>query len=868
MTFFKYFLYPSIKGILLADIIVLLGTLICYGIKAGNSFKNLPASWSLIGQSKAMTETEQKTLSYERTSIYFFFAGFSFLILSMRRIVPMPASETDNAPKTTKSSVISNKKKSTHHHNHQSMFLLDDDNDNNKLDYSIDMEIEMSTIIEWKRNCLLVKYFLSLTYFIVKFQVLSVPFYKRRFIICNTTLNIIETFTDELYFKYVFNEALHAAPILCLSKVSRFVMFLGSPDIGKTVFTYLVNLIEDTLFRLFAMPFFGRIEYLISRKIEYLALRRKTKHKGIWLFIYNTFFKPSNVDKKEPIDYDLIYYYEKPKQLQYLIEPILRCLFIYSTDVTSSIMKVHLMLLFFIFREEARTQHVFQMETTNIIKQYMIVSLGITLIEVPIAFGIVYLIESFYNLNIMEYVRYCSYRYSIRNSSWLNPMNIMDISVHSFWRSLDSLLFSEQYYYSLFNAVSGLVFIMFAFIVALNHSYNPFDDPFLIIFIGIYICILTAEMILGKVFDYFGGIFTFRPFNLNNKDTKMPDLIKLDSSNKDLANYMTNKLFRKKFIKINKKWIIDNLDFILGFDKLGKEFEELTANANEKLKQIYNEALNYEEIDNEIRNKKDDIKHNLKYMPYNRKDDYEGEFNQEFGMRLDISKDSIIDEPPLHCEGKIDKNVINKPYIKHLCKLWKTKAQERIKYKTWCVDVIHKSKLHSCQKCNADFNLHLRQETSIDVLIKEFKIYIHEEGKNDDKKTWETFYQLKQRFITLCMECAYLYDLDIDPRKNDVSEDINEEKEVEEKRKAIINKRIKKGKNKKILIAWLIEARKNILMRRIRRRNFCINENEELNDNIINNNKSEGVNNKQNEERNSDEYDYNNSSFSLDSEDS
>ena len=118
------------------------------------------------------------------------------------------------------------------------------------------------------------------------------------------------------------------------------------------------------------------------------------------------------------------------------------------------------------------------------------------------------------------------------------------------------------------------------------------------------------------------------------------------------------------------------------------------------------------------------------------------------------------------------------------------------------------------------------------------------------------------------MECAYLYDLDIDPRKNDVSEDINEEKEVEEKRKAIINKRIKKGKNKKILIAWLIEARKNILMRRIRRRNFCINENEELNDNIINNNKSEGVNNKQNEERNSDEYDYNNSSFSLDSEDS
>ena len=273
---------------------------------------------------------------------------------------------------------------------------------------------------------------------------------------------------------------------------------------------------------------------------------------------------------------------------------------------------------------------------------------------------------------------------------------------------------------------------------------------------------------------------------------------------------MTTELFRQKFITVNKNWIIDNLEFVLGFDKLDKEINDTNEKVEAKLQRLYQEAVNYEAIDQEIQNKKALIKRDLQVLPYNQKG--EGEINDEFGIRLDISKDSIIDEP-IGKIGKVNMKSVHKPYTKLIAVIWRNKAREIIRFKTWSIEVLEEAKMEYCEKCNSTFNLHVFQDIPFVQLVNEFKK--ENNGINMMMANWQKFYAKKQTFITLCMECAYLRNTKIITKQNEENEKVIISKKNDEKIREDLSKPNVKG----MLLMWRFEARSKIRIDRMDKRN-------------------------------------------------
>ena len=214
-------------------------------------------------------------------------------------------------------------------------------------------------------------------------------------------------------------------------------------------------------------------------------------------------------------------------------------------------------------------------------------------------------------------------------------------------------------------------------------------------------------------------------------------------------------------------------------------------------------------------------------MPYNQK--LIGEVNEEFNLRLDISKDSVIDEP-YDVKNKITFNDIkNKDFIKDIAIFWREKAKEVIKIKIWSVEVLNSQKKTYCEKCNATFNLHVFQSVPFINLIRDFKKKCI--GTNITISNWRRFYKKNQVFTTLCMECAYLknsqYLINKIHQENKNIRIIQSREQIE--------KGLKKSHIKGIAMMWLYEARAKILMGRMEKNK--INEDKKNNENDYENEK-------------------------------
>ena len=96
-------------------------------------------------------------------------------------------------------------------------------------------------------------------------------------------------------------------------------------------------------------------------------------------------------------------------------------------------------------------------------------------------------------------------------------------------------------------------------------------------------------------------------------------------------------------------------------------------------------------------------------MPYNQA--LQGEVDKNYGVRLDISKDSIsdltnvvnLDKNPLKLKTIFEnpENAQLLKRIKNICIIWRKDADEILMYKKWSVDIIlEQKKDKKCQKCN------------------------------------------------------------------------------------------------------------------------------------------------------------------------
>ena len=165
------------------------------------------------------------------------------------------------------------------------------------------------------------------------------------------------------------------------------------------------------------------------------------------------------------------------------------------------------------------------------------------------------------------------------------------------------------------------------------------------------------------------------------------DFIDLKIDINTLELMIKTDLFKEKFVRENKNWIAENI---------GKLFGDAEQRELEHAREIYLKAIEFESIENEIIKRREKIKSQMIAMPFNQQK--VGEFDIEFGLRLDISIDEEADMPVHNMK---EPSKLNK--FKSIMSNWLDKARMVSQMREWVVAILPKGR--TCSYCPSDFNL-------------------------------------------------------------------------------------------------------------------------------------------------------------------
>eukprot|EP00340_Litonotus_pictus_P012158 CAMPEP_0170539142 /NCGR_PEP_ID=MMETSP0209-20121228/103738_1 /TAXON_ID=665100 ORGANISM="Litonotus pictus, Strain P1" /NCGR_SAMPLE_ID=MMETSP0209 /ASSEMBLY_ACC=CAM_ASM_000301 /LENGTH=1999 /DNA_ID=CAMNT_0010840987 /DNA_START=1068 /DNA_END=7067 /DNA_ORIENTATION=- len=687
----------------------------------------------------------------------------------------------------------------------------------------------------WKARMYTIKGLMMSIYLTIKLEFSYSVFFGKNVYTIFSLILIFDVIIEELLLKFIFLESMLATPFISLNRIITLITMLGSDSFQSYILIYIMKCCINFTIRLTIDPIADKVVFLLRKYSkarlkdveEEIAEEKKNikkEHKNLlilnaiekkvswkirikekfWGFIVNSCFKEEEVPDKF-FNYDDEHYNEERKNT---VEVILRIMQNFAASTIAVMFIPIFIILGLIYKEEMKFTIQYGILETEM-NYYLVFSLIVIIPEMLINIIIVHIIELYYGFRIQEYVTYCDYRYRIRTTEFIRMKNTMDPSIGIIWRSLDAMLFSDQFYFITSLSISTGLFGIIGFSVIVRMDYDPLNDPMFFPYLLLIGLILYLFYLLCILIKDVSRIWKLKDKNIYT-DGNLLDFLKTKSKIKDIQRVIHTDLFKHKFLSANKNWILKNLENILGV----KENEgEVDQNINENLMDIYQKAINYQALEKQIANKREVIKKDLQLLPYNQP--FIGEYDKEFGVRLDISNDSDNDIPlaisvPANKKGLLRKNI----YYKKVAMLWLFKAREIQRYKNWSLGTLEENTKTKCRKCLSKFNLQVIQERSFEDLITVFKST--NEGNRITKDLWEVFYRKNQRFFTYCMECAYIVNLNRLKNKTLFNQILDVKDLVTEK---AVNKKFNKPFVLGILNNWLYEARCKILFKKLNVKN-------------------------------------------------
>ena len=787
-------------------------------------------TWNYIDSGGFESEEENDYYNKARVSLYFIFSFLYLFYLSINRSIPMPdelflinsrknklydeLNNIDNEKDLENEEISKKNKKEKLSSNNENS----EKNEENNKQYYDDEEVDITIAISWKKRAVFIKYLLCLSWIIIKNFYIHL---NGGIIIKSIIIIINDTLTEEIILKFIFKEALLAAPVLVLNKIMKSMTLIELGGVIQSMIIYIIATIIDSILVIFIYPSIDKFEFFIYSKIHLFKLKYINKFffKLInKIVIINNYLYNEDYWVDEYVN-DLYKYLNKKDELS--LEQILRINFTFSIKLMSIIFNPIIFIIFYYFKDETKIKEFLSLKEDKEFLNYFLISLCLLIPEIALQIILINIIQIYYKMNINDYLKSCYIRYISRESNFINMRDTMELNINKFWRSLDSFLFSEQFFLNLFLGTSSLLLFFIGFIILSFYSYNPLGEPYLIFIVIIFFVYILVLHILIILFKFIFGIFAQNNPPNNNRAERNEEILEMVNNKENMKKLMTSEIFRNKFVKINKIWMIENLNNILDIEENDNKYFEKTEKKEleSKLKKIYQDALNYEYVEKEIQHEKELIKKDLQLMPYNQ--DNIGDFNKNFGIRLDISDDSDTDLPFININNKIKKleqlfakkeNLKLKKRIIEIAKIWKNKAKEILKFKKWSIDIIKKVKKNKCERCSNDFILQVYQNIPFEELVEEFKKSV--KGEKIGIYKWKKFFEKNQIFITLCTECGYIRNSQMIINKYHISDNSNEI-EIENIGKKKLKEKLKKKYIKEIAYNWLYLARSQILKKKI-----------------------------------------------------
>lgn len=470
------------------------------------------------------------------------------------------------------------------------------------------------------------------------------------------------------------------------------------------------------------------------------------------------------------------------------MEGLLDTMTYYSAQVQALLMAPFVFLLIYMFGDETQMPQMYGIRKSDVVF-YLLFSAVLLLPQLVIDIYAFHLLETLYDYKFFDYFTYCSYRFKVRTSRWLQGAETkFDRSLLLPWRSLDHMCYSSQYYFAVTLASWGIVFFSLAWTIMMRNAYNPFNDP-------IGILLIVVEAVIGAVLTYglkrvAGFVRLWKPraplvFTQNPPEENDPgevvNLIEAYMEENALRVKIKTNLFKGKFLKKNKAWIFSNLNSICHDN----------AETLHMLKGKYRELVDMETADLKEQKKAEERETQLTALPYNR-----GE-----RARDDISED--LGDMEEMCALLSDR-------CKPLVGNWLNAARLNLALHDM---VKHPERMRpDCEVCGNSEDLLYVPEHDFHSLVREFRQSLR--SLPIIPWRWRDFYESRQVMHTFCLECSYLHTLQ---KRNDqgLTQPLTR-MAAEALRPRFVPPTAAAPATMKLVLKWLLEARARMLHARPR----------------------------------------------------
>jgi hypothetical protein len=526
----------------------------------------------------------------------------------------------------------------------------------------------------------------------------------------------VVTFFVELRIEMQLKETLLTVPLACAFSIVLELVMFGASDFIDFLMGYLLGYSMAIFERIYFGPYFGIVvEFLTSiltKMIVYtrkmFRIKRRTAIEVEMLIEEKSEEARTNRDVPDVAEGD-----------NSTVEPILDYYNGYAMETLALIYQPFIILILIWFREPIKI-----IENYGIRKADMYIFLLFATIIVPfqlVADTFLHNVQELvHGWKLYDYLVYTRYRFLQRETRWKGMEDSLDECIDEGMRTLDQMCFSSQFYMMVTIHCTGIVLLIFAIEIMVQHNYNMFADPLLLIIPPILLLMLHASKKLVVWVAMKCNMWQLKHANTAWHSTIVVDDEELGLPKwEELGNlrgasheqYMMNQriaseTFRHKFVDYNRAWLVDQLPKILTPRTLRRSKPFLVA-----------------------------------------------QFAKILGsVRSDISSDEDSDE-----EGPVFGPVVASSSTFAIAKMWHARAKWRRRLRETVQPIIERSRRPQCEICLSAKQLIVDLVIPIEVLGDRFLDDQMAKGGNTtgplDKVAWKNFFQQHEKFHTYCQPC-------------------------------------------------------------------------------------------------------------------
>jgi len=765
---------PPTLGTVIGAIPVILSALIIQFIRDNNPLINISGNWS-----EPVIPDQETSAVYQRgrVALCLLYTGTYLVYMGVGLMVPLPeAPESDDGSESSlhESTIVDDKPTEA-----KRSRSLDSDNtafSSQPTGTQAESPKEFYNSQVFKRRFFLItSFFLSLfTTFKLELSytvVMGQNLYS--FLLMFFLLDII---IYQLFARLVLEEALLVAPFFAALTLNEIMVTMAADNFISFILAYVFVIAMILFMRMYFNPVMQKIE----DKCMLLAIQLIAKYHWAEVLLKRIVMRQLKMHNS------LASALSRDSGTN--MEGLLDTMTYYSAQVQALLMAPFVFLLIYMFGDETQMPQMYGIRKSDVVF-YILFSAVLLLPQMIIDIYAFHLLETLYDYKFFDYFTYCSYRFKMRTSRWLQGAETkFDRSLLLPWRSLDHMCYSSQYYFAVTLASWGIVLFSLAWTIMMRNAYNPFNDP-------IGVLLIVVEGVIGAVLTYglkrvAGFVRLWKPraplvFTQNPPEENDPEevvnLIEDYMEENALRVKIKTNLFKGKFLKKNKAWIFSNLSSICRDN----------AETLHMLKGKYRELVDIETEDLKEQKKAEERETQLTILPYNRGERARDDISEDLGDMEEMC--ALLSD---RCKPLIGK--------------WLNSARLNLGLRDM---VKHPERMRpDCEVCGSSEDLLYVPEHDFHTLLREFRQSLR--SLPIIPWRWHDFYESRQVMHTFCLECSYIHTLQ---SRNDqgLTQPLTR-MAAEALRPRFVPPTAVAPATKKVILKWLQEARARILHARPR----------------------------------------------------